>query len=111
MPITQMFPEKDDTETDREAEEIFTASHAGPPALAGSPAGSHAAVFAILPTFCYGSNNSVDSLELCGGKGGIAQIAFRRGLSSGGNLDKLTSCDLGNPQVQRLSFTTSEPAE
>eukprot|EP00959_Pyramimonas_sp_CCMP1952_P121084 2531536-Pyramimonas_sp.AAC.1 len=40
-------------------------------------------------------------LELCGGEGGIAELAFSRGLSSGGNLDKTTCVDLGDPSVQR----------
>ena len=73
-------PSEDDIDTDSEAEDIFIAIRAGPPALAGTPAD----VFAIIPTFCYGHNNTVDLLELCGGRGGISQLAFRRGLSSGG---------------------------
>ena len=40
-------------------------------------------------------------IELCGGEGGISQLAFSRGLSSGGNLDKTTNVDLGNPATQR----------
>eukprot|EP00959_Pyramimonas_sp_CCMP1952_P100602 2104590-Pyramimonas_sp.AAC.1 len=40
-------------------------------------------------------------LELCGGEGGISELAFSRGLSSGGNLDKTACVDLGGPSVQR----------
>eukprot|EP00959_Pyramimonas_sp_CCMP1952_P008357 174753-Pyramimonas_sp.AAC.1 len=40
-------------------------------------------------------------LELCGGEDGISELAFSRGLSSGGNLDKTTCADLGDPSVQR----------
>eukprot|EP00959_Pyramimonas_sp_CCMP1952_P113940 2382596-Pyramimonas_sp.AAC.1 len=39
-------------------------------------------------------------LELRGGSGGISQLAFSRGLSSGGNLDKRAFVDLGNKDVQ-----------
>eukprot|EP00959_Pyramimonas_sp_CCMP1952_P045467 949867-Pyramimonas_sp.AAC.1 len=39
-------------------------------------------------------------LELRGGNGGILQLAFSRGLSSGGNLDKRSFVDLGNKNVQ-----------
>eukprot|EP00959_Pyramimonas_sp_CCMP1952_P159444 3334888-Pyramimonas_sp.AAC.1 len=38
-------------------------------------------------------------LELCGGNGSISQLAFSRGLSSGGNFDKLSYVDLGNKDV------------
>eukprot|EP00959_Pyramimonas_sp_CCMP1952_P194832 4074233-Pyramimonas_sp.AAC.1 len=40
-------------------------------------------------------------LELCGGEGGISELAFPRGLSSGGNLDKTTCVDLRDPSAQR----------
>eukprot|EP00959_Pyramimonas_sp_CCMP1952_P042947 898702-Pyramimonas_sp.AAC.1 len=40
-------------------------------------------------------------LELCGGEGGISELAVSRGLSSGGNLDKTPCVDLGDPSVQR----------
>ena len=53
---------------------------------------------------CYGRNNKVDLVELCGGAGRISQVAFRRGLVSGGNLDLVTGVDLGDPQVQK-AFT------
>ena len=43
----------------------------------------------------------VDLLEICGGKAGTSQIAFRRGLSSGGNVDLTTGCDLGDPEVPK----------
>eukprot|EP00959_Pyramimonas_sp_CCMP1952_P115032 2404965-Pyramimonas_sp.AAC.1 len=40
-------------------------------------------------------------LELCGENGGISQLAFSRGLSSGGNyLDQRSYVDLGNKDVQ-----------
>eukprot|EP00959_Pyramimonas_sp_CCMP1952_P248598 5196359-Pyramimonas_sp.AAC.1 len=39
-------------------------------------------------------------LELRGGSGGISQLAFSRGLSSGGNLDKRSLVDFGNKDVQ-----------
>ena len=61
----------------------------------------HADIFSIVATLCYGRNNSVDMIELCGGMGGISQLAFSRGLSSGGNLDKTTNVDLGDPTIQR----------
>eukprot|EP00959_Pyramimonas_sp_CCMP1952_P300924 6295716-Pyramimonas_sp.AAC.1 len=38
--------------------------------------------------------------ELCGGSGGISQLAFSRALSPGGNLDKRLYVDLGNKDVQ-----------
>ena len=58
-------------------------------------------VESIIAYLCYGKYNEVDLLELCGGDGRISQIAFRRGLTSGGNLDLTTGCDLGNPATQR----------
>eukprot|EP00959_Pyramimonas_sp_CCMP1952_P322385 6746206-Pyramimonas_sp.AAC.1 len=42
----------------------------------------------------------VDMLELCGGSGGISQLAFSRGLSSGGNLDTRSLVALGSKDVQ-----------
>eukprot|EP00959_Pyramimonas_sp_CCMP1952_P071034 1483080-Pyramimonas_sp.AAC.1 len=54
----------------------------------------------MVPTLCYGRHNKVDMLELCGGSGGFSQLAFCRGLFSGGNLDKRTFVDLGNKDVQ-----------
>eukprot|EP00959_Pyramimonas_sp_CCMP1952_P109761 2296003-Pyramimonas_sp.AAC.1 len=39
-------------------------------------------------------------LELRGGSGGILQLAFSRGLSSGGNLDLCSFVDFGNKDVQ-----------
>eukprot|EP00959_Pyramimonas_sp_CCMP1952_P100898 2110600-Pyramimonas_sp.AAC.1 len=39
-------------------------------------------------------------LELCGGGGGVSQLAFSRGLSSGGNLDKRSHVDFGSKDVQ-----------
>eukprot|EP00959_Pyramimonas_sp_CCMP1952_P403921 8463864-Pyramimonas_sp.AAC.1 len=40
-------------------------------------------------------------LELCGGIGGISNLAFQRGLTSGGNLDKRVQVNLDDPEVQR----------
>eukprot|EP00959_Pyramimonas_sp_CCMP1952_P463471 9484981-Pyramimonas_sp.AAC.1 len=39
-------------------------------------------------------------LDLRGGSGGISQLAYSRGLSSGGNLDKRALVDIGNKDVQ-----------
>eukprot|EP00974_Lingulodinium_polyedra_P049159 4725510-Lingulodinium_polyedra.AAC.1 len=36
-------------------------------------------VFSAVASLCYGYNNSVDMLELCGGVGIISQVAFSRG--------------------------------
>ena len=58
-------------------------------------------VFSIIAELCYGHNNTVDLFELCGGTAGISKAAFKRSLSSGGNLDLTTGCDLGNPSVQQ----------
>eukprot|EP00974_Lingulodinium_polyedra_P030745 2959555-Lingulodinium_polyedra.AAC.1 len=58
-------------------------------------------VFSAVASLCYGYNKSVDLLELCGGAGRISQVAFCRGLVSGGNLDLRTNCDLGYPATQR----------
>ena len=57
-------------------------------------------MFSIVPALCYGRNSEVDMLELCGGLGGLSELAFKRGLSSGGNLGKRSYVDLGNKQVQ-----------
>ena len=57
-------------------------------------------IFSITSELCYGRNNRVDLIELCGGQGRISTVAFRRGLASGGNLDLVTGCDLGDPKVQ-----------
>eukprot|EP00959_Pyramimonas_sp_CCMP1952_P306654 6417631-Pyramimonas_sp.AAC.1 len=35
-----------------------------------------------------------------GGNGGISQLAFSRGSSSGGNLDRRSYVDVGNREVQ-----------
>eukprot|EP00959_Pyramimonas_sp_CCMP1952_P151338 3166531-Pyramimonas_sp.AAC.1 len=58
---------------------------------------THADIYSIVATLCYGHNDCVDMLELCGGEGGISKLAFSRSLSSGGNLDKTTCVDLGDP--------------
>ena len=58
-------------------------------------------VYSAVAHLCYGNNNRVDLLELCGGEGRISTIAFRRGLLSGGNLDLTTGCDLGDPNTQK----------
>jgi len=58
-------------------------------------------VYSAIAHLCYGKYNNVDLLELCGGAGRISQVAFRRGLRSGGNLDLVTGCDLGDPTTQK----------
>ena len=58
-------------------------------------------VYSIIAYLCYGKYNHVDLLELCGGEARISQIAFRRNLTSGGNLDLNSGCDLGDPATQR----------
>ena len=68
---------------------------------AGLPADASADVFAMIPALCYGRRNEVDMLGLCGGKGGMPEFAFRRQLSSGGDLDKIAKVALGIPKVQR----------
>eukprot|EP00959_Pyramimonas_sp_CCMP1952_P244621 5113421-Pyramimonas_sp.AAC.1 len=37
---------------------------------------THADMYSIVATLCYGHNNCVDMLELCGGEGGISELAF-----------------------------------
>ena len=58
-------------------------------------------VFSAVASLCYGKSNKVDLVEFCGGAGRISQVAFRRNLESGGNLDLTTQCDLGDPTTQR----------
>eukprot|EP00959_Pyramimonas_sp_CCMP1952_P370071 7750493-Pyramimonas_sp.AAC.1 len=58
---------------------------------------THADIYGIVATLCYGNNNCVDLVELRGGEGGSSELAFSRGLSSGGNLDKTTCVDPGDP--------------
>jgi len=58
-------------------------------------------VYSAISHLCYGKYNQVDLLELCGGAGRISQVAFRRGLTSGGNLDLTTGCDIGDPTIQK----------
>ena len=58
-------------------------------------------VFSAITSLCYGRHNQVDIIELCGGTGRVSQVAFKRGLISGGNLDLTTDCDLGDPKVQQ----------
>ena len=58
-------------------------------------------VESIIVYLCYGKYNQVDLLELCGGAGRISQVAFRRNLNSGGNIDLTTGCDLGDPAMQK----------
>eukprot|EP00959_Pyramimonas_sp_CCMP1952_P180294 3770223-Pyramimonas_sp.AAC.1 len=62
-------------------------------ALPTSLPDTHADVYSIVATVCYGNNNCVDMLELRGGEGCMSKLAFSRGLSSGGNLDKTTCVD------------------
>ena len=61
-------------DSDSDEEELFLSIPAG------TPADTHADVFSIIPALCYGRNNEVDMLELCGGLGGISELAFKRGL-------------------------------
>ncbi len=63
-------------------------------------------VYSAVAHLCYGKYNHVDLLELCGGAGRISQVAFRRGLLSGGNVDLLTGCDLGDPRTQNCANAT-----
>ena len=51
-------------DSDSDEEELFLTLPAG------LPADTHADVFPIVPALCYGRNNEVDMLELCGGLGG-----------------------------------------
>ena len=60
-------------------------------------------IFSIVPTPRYGSNGRVDTMELCGGVGGITRLAVERGLISGGNLDQKTDVDVGNPVALRVA--------
>eukprot|EP00959_Pyramimonas_sp_CCMP1952_P060418 1262058-Pyramimonas_sp.AAC.1 len=86
-------PRDSDTDSDGE-EEICIALPAG------LFAETYVDAFSMLPTLCYGRHNKVDMLELRVGSGGISQLAFSRGLSSGGNLDKRSDVDLGNNDAQ-----------
>ena len=61
---------------------------------------TEADIFSIIPTLCYCREAYVDFLEFCGGQGRISKVAFKRGLSFGGNLDVVTGCDLGESNVQ-----------
>ena len=85
----------EELESDEGEERMFIS----PPAR--TPATAEADIFAIIPTLCYGANGSVDMLDFCGGEGGIAKLAFKRGLTSGGNFDNRANADLGDPVVQR----------
>ena len=58
-------------------------------------------VFSAVASLCYGKHNAVDLIEFCGGAGRISQVAFKRKLESGGNLDLNTQCDLGDPATQK----------
>ena len=62
---------------------------------------SHTNVYSAVAHLCYGKHNAVDLLELCGGAARISKVAFKRELVSGGNLDLVTECDLGDPRVQK----------
>ena len=59
--------------------------------------GTYHDVFSIVATLCYGHDNCVDMLELCGGDGGMSEMAFARGQTSGGSHDKRTKVDIGDP--------------
>jgi len=58
----------------------------------------------VVAYLYYGKNNCVDILELCGGEGRISTVAFKRRLTSGGNLDLVTGYDLGDPKMQRTIY-------
>ena len=58
-------------------------------------------MFSAIACLCYGYNNAVDLLEICGGTGGISKAAFQHELSSGGNIDLATGCNLDHPEVQK----------
>ena len=62
---------------------------------------SHTNVYSAVAHLCYGKHNAVDLLELCGGEERISQVASKRELVSGGNLDLVSGCDLVDPMVQR----------
>ena len=62
---------------------------------------AHTNIYSAIAHLCYGKHNTVDLLELCGGEARISQVSFKRGLASGGDLDLVTGCDLGDPAVQR----------
>ena len=62
---------------------------------------SHTNVHSAVAHLCYGKHNSVDLLELCRCEARISKVAFKRELVSGGNLDLVTECDLGDPRVQK----------
>eukprot|EP00973_Karenia_brevis_P043056 5961974-Karenia_brevis.AAC.1 len=49
----------------------------------------------------YGRSKSADIPEICGGEGRISRACFWRGLTSGGNLDLVTGCDLGDKMTQK----------
>ena len=55
----------------------------------------------ITTYLCFGTCDAVDILEICGGEEArISQVGFKRGLSSGGNIDLTTECDLNNPATR-----------
>ena len=60
-------------------------------------------------TYLTKHGSRIDILELCGGTGRISEVAFRKGLTSGGNLDLTTGCDLGDAQTQLSLIHISEP--
>ena len=58
-------------------------------------------LFSAVAHLQYGKYNAADLFELCGGEGRISEAACRRRFVSGGNLDLVTGCDLGDPMVQK----------
>ena len=68
--------------------------------LPSQPQENSGSLPSLVAYLCYGRNNRVDLLELCGGEGRISTVAFKRRLTSGGNLDLVTGCDLGDPKTQ-----------
>ncbi len=85
----------DNPDTDIESEELY---HLNVPV---SIPDGETNIWSAVATLCYGKHNKVDLVELCGGAGRISTVAFRRGLISGGNLDLVTGCDLGDPATQK----------
>ena len=68
------------------------------------PTEDRRSIFTNASSWCYCTNGCVDALELCGGECVTSQLAFKRGLSSGGNLDKYANVDLGGPRGQTAVF-------
>eukprot|EP00959_Pyramimonas_sp_CCMP1952_P201877 4221144-Pyramimonas_sp.AAC.1 len=63
-------------------------------------ADAHTDVFSITLTLCYGRKQPGRRVASVWSSGGMSQLAFSRGLSSGGNLDKRSYADFGKREVQ-----------